>query len=91
MIRIQNQFQQTVQRLKKKEEEIIKELQDHQKEKTNELYSIQNQHEIEWGDIDIALKKENPFSILQVKTISVIKFVILIEYNFNQEKIYSSC
>lgn len=57
-----------MERLRKKEEEVIKSLERAKQEKLGSLYRMQTQQETAWGQIDAVLKTTDGIKMLEVQS-----------------------
>nr|XP_026692648.1 E3 ubiquitin-protein ligase TRIM39-like [Ciona intestinalis] len=63
--RIHVQFEQLIQRVKKKEDDVMGELAKIKQRRINIIYGVQNQQETAWGQIDAVLKTQEDVKMLQ--------------------------
>ena len=65
--RIRAQFEQVVQRLRKKEAEVMGEVDKLRQKRVNLIHGLQNQQETAWGQIDAVLKTPDDAKMLEVR------------------------
>lgn len=63
--RINSQFQITANRLKRKEEEIVQDMNTSKMNQSNNFFTVQNHHELQWGCIDAIIKKNDDVKMLK--------------------------
>ena len=63
---IHAQFEQVIQRLKKKESEVMEEVGKLTQKRINLIHGIQNQQETAWGQLDAVLKTQDDAKMLEV-------------------------
>ena len=64
---IHAQFEQVIQRLRKKEAEVMEEVGKLTQKRVNLINGLQNQQETAWGQIDAVLKTQDDAKMLQVR------------------------
>lgn len=67
--RIHAQFEQVVERLRKKEAEVMEEVEKMKQKRVNLILGLQNQQETAWGQIDAVLRTQDDGKLLEVSLI----------------------